>query len=88
MIHVPTIIVSATVGLALGASLGFAQDIAFFAAQDSLDEVISRLQSAGEGQLFNNPSLDADRTRAVRALASRLLTKAELEGYAARTDLH
>lgn len=80
MIHVPTIFVSATIGVVLATGVAFAQGIGFFAVQDALDGVLSQLQGAGEDQAFNNPSPDAERTRAVRALTFRVLANTGLDG--------
>jgi hypothetical protein len=89
MIRMHPIVLSATFGVLLGGGVAFAEEYAFFSAQDSLGEVISRLESMGEGQSFSNPSIDAKRTRAVRALASRLLAEAELtNGTALEQGLH
>lgn len=85
MIRVPTILVSAIRGLILGGlilgvGVAFAQQIEIVAAQDSIDQAIAHLQKAGEDQRADDPSLDARRTRAVRALAFLLLAKTELQG--------
>ena len=68
----------------VAAGVAFAQETAFFTVQDALDEVLSQLQGAGEDQPFNNPSLDAERTRAVRALTFRVLANTGLEGLTPR----
>ena len=80
MIRVPAIVVSVIFGLGLGAGIAFAQQNDIASAQSSIDDAIVYLQRAAEGQRSNDPSLDARRVKAVRALAFLLLAKTELEG--------
>jgi hypothetical protein len=79
MTHVPTFIVAATIGL-LGSGIAFTQDIAFFNVQDSLEQVAPQPQDAEEDQPFNELSMFAGRTKALRALVLRLFAKTESDG--------
>ena len=82
MIRVPIIIVSAAVGLALGAGIVLAQGLDEIAARDSIDEAIALLQKAEQSKRFSDSGLDA---RRARALAYLVLARTELQNNFGRT---